>query len=353
MQELEEAIAPLHAAAEAAAETQSAEERLTEIRSHDAAHTAGAGQSPGEPCLICQRTLPERLPATGTRGPGCPARRRTRGQKAKKAEQDAAAEHTKAQANAASAQRGHEKRQSATAAAQARLEQACQDAVAAMQELTRRQWGDGTGVSWRAGIRQPSCSPRAPGCPKPDDDAQDAAAQHVAQPAARPGPRGGEALAATAAAASKAAGKARPMLAQCSGEAVRAAGSPRAGRVQAHRGPETARTTPRPGVGRDLASLPGLVSELIPAEPLAITTGHIHVRAANRHRTAGAPWPQSRKTATRHAANLQKLAATQRQLDHRRSREVTDPLRALARYLERWQDAIEQAASVLAEDQLT
>ena len=64
--------------------------------------------------------------------------------KAKKAEQDAATEFARAQANAASAQEDYETRQSAAQQAQARLEQACQNAAAAMRDLAKRQWGDGT-----------------------------------------------------------------------------------------------------------------------------------------------------------------------------------------------------------------
>ena len=37
----------------------SAEDQLTEIRSHDSAHAAGAGLSAGDPCLICGRPLPD------------------------------------------------------------------------------------------------------------------------------------------------------------------------------------------------------------------------------------------------------------------------------------------------------
>ena len=58
------------------------------------------------------------------------------------------------------------------------------------------------------------------------------------------------------------------------------------------------------------------------------------------------------RTAKRAIRELEKLATTQRQLDQRRSREITGPLQTLATYLERWQDAIEQAVSVLPQDQL-
>jgi len=129
------------------------------------------------------------------------------------------------------------------------------------------------------------------------------------------------------------------------GEGVRAAGSSPAGRIQAHDRPERQHDA-LAGVGRDLASLPGLVSRLLLAEPLAVTTGHVQAaqQAVTERRERLTAVTQGRDKA---AEELAEFTVTQRQLDHRRRREVTDPLHALANYLEQWQYIIEQAVSVL------
>jgi len=98
-------------------------------------------------------------------------------------------------------------------------------------------------------------------------------------------------------------------------------------------------------------SKPARTSELIPADTLAITPGHIDAakRIVTERREQADALRQDHDRATR---ELEKLAATQRQLDQRRSREVTRPLQTLATYLERWQDVIEQAVTVLDQGQL-
>src|SRR6266568_1821986 len=107
----------------------------------------------------------------------------------------------------------------------------------------------------------------------------------------------------------------------------------------------------RPSKPRLGLSKPARTSELIPADTLAITPGHIDAakRIVTERREQADALRQDHDRATR---ELEKLAATQRQLDQRRSREVTRPLQTLATYLERWQDVIEQAVTVLDQGQL-
>ena len=126
MRELIEAVAPLSSAAEAAA-ADAFVEAATEIRSREAAHTAGAEQSPGERCLICQRTLPSDYQPPQPADPDALRAAEQAVTKAKKAEQAAAAAHTAAQADADGARRDREKRHSDAQRAQATLEQACGD----------------------------------------------------------------------------------------------------------------------------------------------------------------------------------------------------------------------------------
>ncbi len=97
-------------------------------------------------------------------------------------------------------------------------------------------------------------------------------------------------------------------------------------------------------------TLPALVRDLIPASTPTITPGDIDTAKriiAERRGQLDA----RRQDRERAARELDQLAAAQRRLDQRRSREITGPLQALATYLERWQDAIEQAVSILPQDQ--
>jgi len=102
---------------------------------------------------------------------------------------------------------------------------------------------------------------------------------------------------------------------------------------------------------RDLMALPALVRDLIPASTLTITSGDVDTakRIIAERRGQLDARSQDRETAIR---ELKKLTTTQQGLDQRRSREITGPLQALATYLERRQDATEQAVSVLPQDQL-
>lgn len=350
LQELEEAIAPLHAAAGAtAAETRSAEQRLTEIRSHDAAHTAGAGQSPGEPCLICQRALPSDYQPPGPADSEALRAAERAVSKAKKAEQNAATAHTTAQANAASAQRDHEKRHSDVQRAQAALEQACQEAMRVMRELARRQWGDGTSTP---GVQQFETTLRSE-CTQLSEPGHDNKPNAVTASVRRTlGPA--HALEkALAHAAEQAGAAARGSENDAKGAAtILTSQRKEHGKAQAkltesrkrHAGAQSKLTS-------DLMSLPAAVKELIPATAQQITIGQIGSakRIIDERQGQLNDLRHDRDQAT---GGLEKLATARQQRDQRRTSEVTATLQGLGTYLQRWQDAIEHAATVLAEDQL-
>jgi len=102
---------------------------------------------------------------------------------------------------------------------------------------------------------------------------------------------------------------------------------------------------------RDLTALPALVRDLIPATTSAVTSVNVDTakRIIAERRGQLDARSKDRERATK---ELEKLAVTRRGLDQRRSREITGPLQVLATYLERWQDATEQALRVLPPDQL-
>jgi exonuclease SbcC len=350
MSDLQAAVAPLEAsAARAATELQSADERLAKIRDHDAAHAAGAGLSAGEPCLICRRPLPDDYLPPAPAEPDAMRSVERAVEKAKKAEQDASAEFAKAQANAASAQEDHEKRRSATQQAQARLERACQDAAEAMADLTQRQWGDGTispGDRNFAAMLRAACSRLS----EADDNDQDKLLTASVHQLLGPACMLEQAL---SGAATKADEAARNGETDVTREADKISLQQKAHDNAATKLPATRKrhADAQATFAHDLMALPALVSELIPADTLGIAPGHIDAakRIVTERREQTDALRQDHDRAT---GELEKLAATQRQLDQRHSREVTGPLQTLATYLERWQDVIEQAVTVLDQDQL-
>jgi len=350
MRDLQEAVAPLEAsAARAATELQSADERLSEIRSHDAAHAAGAGLSAGEPCLICRRPLPDDYQPPAPADPDALRAAERAVKKAKKAEHDAATEFARAQANAASAQEDYETRQSAAQQAQARLEQACQNAAAAMRDLAKRQWGDGTrspGEREFGALLQAACSRLS----EADGDDQDRLPSTSARQLLGPARTLEQALAGAATKAEEAAREGDTDAARAADKlSLQQKANDKAVTKLASARKRDADAQAK--FGRDLMALPKLVSELIPASTLAITSGHVDAAkqiVTERQEQLDA-FRKNRDRATR---ELEKLAATQRQLDQRRSREVTSPLQTLATYLERWQDIVEHAVTVLAESPL-
>jgi DNA repair protein SbcC/Rad50 len=349
MQELEKAAAPLRAAAEAtAAEARSAGERLTEIRSREAAHTAGAGQSPGEPCLICQRALPSDYQPPSPADPDALRAAERAVTKAKKEEQNAATAHTTAQADAAGARRDSKKRHSDARQAQENLENACQEALQAVQELARRRWDDGTSSAgeqqFEAGLRSE--------CARLSEPGQDNKPSAITASVRR------------ALAPARALEKALTQAAEQAGTAARRSENDAKGAAEIltsqrkqHKKAQAKLIKDRERQARtqsnlagDLMSLPAPVKELIPATAQQITASHIESakRIVDARQRQLSDLRRARDNAT---GGLEKLATAQRQRDQRRTSEVTATLQGLGTYLQRWQDTIEQADTALAEDQ--
>jgi DNA repair protein SbcC/Rad50 len=343
--DLQRALSPLEtAASKATTELQAAEDQRTEIRSRESAHVAGAGLTAGDPCLICGRRLPDDYLPPAPADPDALRTAETTAKEAKEAEQAAATHLAKAQADAATAQRQYDDYQSATRRARTRLAQAYQDAVAAMRDLAQRPSGDATRS---AGDRefdarlQAACTQLSEADSDDDDEPPSTAARELLGPARE----AEQTLADAASAAEKAARKAQA-------DADRAADKLTLQR-QTHDQEVTRLADARKRhqaalsrLSRDLTDLPVLAREAIPADALTITPGHIGTarQIITQRQEQLDILRQRRDQATR---ELTELAATQRQLDQRRSREVNAPLQALGTYLERWQDVIEQAVSVV------
>jgi DNA repair protein SbcC/Rad50 len=345
MRELEGAVAPLSAAAEAtAAHTRSAEERLTEIRSREAAHTAGAGQSPGEPCLVCQRTLPSDYQPPKPADPDALRAAERAVTKAKKAEKDAVAAHTTAQADAAGARRNREQRHSDAQRTQAALEQACQDAVRAMGDLARRRWADGASTP---GKQQFESRLRS-------ECAQLSEPRHGNKPSV---------VAASLRRVMDPAHALEKVLAQAADRAGAAAGgsendAKRSAEALTRQRKEHEKAQAKLAEGRkrhvaaqsklssDLMSLPGEVKGFFPASAEQITVSHIESAKRIVDERQG-QLGELRRARDETTCGLEELATAQRQRDQRRAREVTATLQGLGTYLQRRQDVIEQATSVL------
>jgi DNA repair protein SbcC/Rad50 len=345
LEDLQDAIIPLEAAAETAAlELGSAEGHLASIRSHDDAHALGERLSPGQPCLVCRRPLPADYDPPASADPAALQAADRAVKKAKKSDREAAAELADTRGRAASAQLEHEKRQSATAVAQARLERARGDAVAEMQRLACRQWGDGIrspGEREFPDLLEAACSRMS----AQEQDEQDALRSTSLSELLGPARATERELAARASAAGAAAGDAETDLAR---QAEKVSGAQEAHHKSGARLAAAGKRhhSALASIGRDLAALPALVSQVLPAEPLAVTASHVQAaqRIATQRRDQLMTLTQDREKATE---ELEVLAAAQRRLDERRRREVTDPLQALSTYLARWREILEEAVSVL------
>jgi exonuclease SbcC len=349
MRALEEAVPPLYAAAEElAAKTRSVDERLTEIRNHEAAHTAGAGQSPGEPCLICQRTLPDDYQPPKPADPNALRAAERAVTKAKKAENTATAAHTAAQADADGARRDYEKRHSDAQRAQVTLEQACGDAVQAMAELAQRGWGDAASTP---GVQHFEASLRS-------ECAQLAEPGHGNTPRAVTGSV--RRVLAPAHALEKVLAQAAEQAGTAAGENVNDANRFEEALIRLRKEHGKAQVKLTEGrkhqaaaeskLSSDLMSLPGEVKAFVPAIAEQITVGHIESakRIVDERQEQLGGFRRASDEATR---GLEKLATAQRQRDKRRASEVTATLQELGTYLQRRQDVIEQAADVLEIDQ--
>ena len=350
MRDLQEAVLPLQAAADrAAAQLQSADEQLAVVHSHDAAHTAGMGLSAGDLCLICSRPLPEDYRPPAPADPDTLRAAERAVTKAKTAARDAESELATAQADTASAQREYEDRRPAARKAQTRLEQACEDAAAAMRELAKRRLDDRIrppGLADFGVMLQAACARLS----ESGDDDQDELLSTSARQLLGPARAVEQALADAATSAEHAARESETNAARAAERLSHA--------EKAHDDAETRLATDRKRhataqarFGRDLMALPALVRDLIPASTPTGTPGDVDTakRIIAERRGQLDARSQDWETAIR---ELKKLTTTQQGLDQRRSREITGPLQALATYLERRQDATEQAVSVLPQGQM-
>jgi DNA repair protein SbcC/Rad50 len=349
LRDLQEAVLPLQAAADrAATQLESADEQLAVVHSHDAAHAAGIGLSAGDPCLICSRPLPNDYQPPAPADPDTLRAAERAVKKAKNAAREAESELAKAQADTANAQREYDDNQSAARKAQDRLEQACEDAAAAMRELAQRQLDDRIRPPGEADfgvMLQAACARLS----ESGDDDQDKLLSMSARQLLGPARAVEQALADAAARADDASRQSDTDAARAAERlslAEKAHDDASAKLAMARKRHATAQAR----FARDLMALPALVRDLIPAST-TVTPGDIDTAKqiiAERRGQLDAR-NQDRERATR---ELEKLTTAQQGLAQRRSREITGPLQALATYLERRQDATEQAVSVLPQDQL-
>ena len=351
MRDLQETVLPLQAAADrAAAQLQSADEQLTVIRSHDAAHTAGIGLSAGDPCLICSRPLPDDYQPPAPADPDTLRAAERAVKKAKNAARDAESELAKAQAGTANARAG-------IRGPPVSGPESPSPARAGLPGRGRGNAGAGPSASWvtESGLPertdfgtmlQAACARLS----ESGDDDQDKLLSTSARQLLGPARTVEQALADAAARAEDAARESETDAARAADRLSLAekAHDDAAARLATARKRHAAAQA---RFGRDLMALPALVRDLIPASTTAITPGDIDTakRIIAERRGQLDARSQDRERATR---ELEKLATTRQGLDQRRSREITGPLQALATYLERRQDAIEQAVSVLPQDQL-
>jgi exonuclease SbcC len=343
--DLQRALSPRETVASTATgQLQAAEDQLTEIRSHESAHAAGAGLTPGDPCLICLRPLADDYLPPAPADPDIMHAAEMAVRKAKKAAQEAATDLAKAQADAATAHQQHVDHQSATRRARARLAQTRQDAIAAMRDLAQRQSGDDTrsaGDSEFSTRLEASCTLLSEASSEDDDEPLSTAARELLAAAREVEQTLADAASAAEEVASKA--KADADRAEVKLKLQQQTHDQAVTRLAAAR---KRHQTAVSKLSRDLLALPVLARQAIPTSPLAVTTGHIDVarQAITERQELLGTLVQNREKAIR---GLTELATAQRQLDQRRSREVTAPLQALATYLERWQDVIEQAVNML------
>ena len=343
--DLRGAVIPLEAAADVAVSNlRSAEDELADVHKHDAAHALGEGLSPGQPCLVCDRLLQADYQPPAPADPAALQTAQRALRKAKDTDRKAANDLADMRGRAANARQEHEKRKSATQAAQARLHKARDEAVANMRRLASRQWGDGTGIPdgplFPAKL-EAACSQLSE---SEQDDAEALIGTSLNQLLSLARALEGE-LAAAVETASTAASNAEIDLAR---ETERLSER----RKVHHRAvarlasARKRHTNAVASISHDLTVLPGVVGQVLPAEPMAVTTSDVQAaqRLVSERREQLTTLTQHRDRATE---ELEKLAATQQQLDRRSRREVTDPLQAISTYLERWRETVDEAVSAL------
>jgi DNA repair protein SbcC/Rad50 len=340
-----EALPPLESdATRTEAARLEADAQLSAVWGREAAHTAGAVLSPGDPCLICQRQLPGNYHPPAPADPQALADAEQAQETAARKERDAAKKLTQAQTDIRHADRSHQERRETTVLARDRLDQARQDATTAMRGLTQRPRagaGPGSEEAFLAGL-QAACT-RLSEADARHDDLRASSADQLLQPARDLG----QALEDAAAAASGSVTETRKdaSAASVALERQQAAHEQAVARIAAGR---SRHAQARGQLGRDAESLPVPIRQLLPADPLAAAPGHLTAaRAAVR---AGQQrledLSQAREDAT---AEITQIDKAQHQREIRRSREVTSPLQELTAELARWGEAIEQAAAAIGD----
>ena len=316
------------------------DKQLSAIRGREAAHTAGAALSPGDPCLICQRRLPGDFHPPAPADPRALAGAEQAQKTAARKERDAAKKLTQAQTDTEHAGRSYQERQEATLLARERLNQARQDAAAAMHSLTQRSWagvGPVSDEAFQAGL-EAACT-RLSKADAGHDDLRASSADQLLQPARDLG----QALEDAATAAADSATEAKKDASAASAALVRqeAAHQKAAARITADR---SRHAQTREQLSRDAESLPVPVRQLLPDDPLAAAPSHL--TAARAEVKARQERLEDLSQACEDAiAEITEIDKAQHKREVRRSHEVTSPLQELTAELAQWGEAIKQAAA--------
>ena len=229
--------------------------------------------------------------------------------------------------------------------ARARLDQARQDATTAIRGLTQRPRADDTGAvseeAFLAGL-EAACT-RLSEADAGHDDLRASSADQLLQPSRDLGQALEDAAAAAAGSATEA--KKDASAASVALELQQAAHEQAVARIA---GGRSRHAQARGQLGRDAESLPVLIRQLLPDDPLAAAPGHLTAaRTAVRARQQRLEdLSQAREDAT---AEITQIDKAQHQREIRRSREVTSPLQELTAELARWGEAIEQAAAAIGD----
>lgn len=344
-----EAGRPLEtAAASAEAARHEADRQLNTVKGHEAAHTAGTGLSPGDPCLICQRPLPGDYHPPAPADPQALAEAEQTRAAATDEERAAAKKLTQAQADIAHASSSHAERQETCRLAQNRLDQAHEAAASAMNNLTARSWGDAGSLNdeaFLAGLQAAYLRLRDA------DTGHDDLRARVAVQLLRPAHDLEQALDQAA----ESAGNTTSEANKDASTATSALNHRQAAHQQAVARTKTSRGRYAKEVadlGRDLGTLPPPARQLLPADPLAATPSHV---TAARETVAAYQLHIENLSQARNdaAAKIMEIGEARHQREVQRNREVTSPLHQLTAELARWTDCIEEAATALGDGTLS
>jgi exonuclease SbcC len=341
-------IKDLETAVEAASgELQSAEDHLRRIQSQDAAHTAGEHLVPGEPCLICSRPLPGDYQPPAPSDPEALSAAHLSVKNAKEAHRKAADKLADTRGKSESARQAHAARQLAAQAARNRLEQARQATAAGMRDLTRRKPAAQAGAPAEPAFEQmldTACSRLARATEKEQDELLGTLLDQLLSPAAQVEQQLSDA-------AESAGEKAEDAKAEADREAhtVSLRQENHASKAAALQSARERQRRTASVAAQELTAIPAPLRQMLPSELLSITPEHAQRarQAAARQQEQVAELARQRNEAS---GKIEELGRTQRELDQRRRKEVSSPLHSVATYLERWQDAVEQAIRALPDE---